>query len=143
MKCTLLLTFSILVFLFSCKKNDDQSSDPKNSSIVGKWKITGYTYGNGTDYFNTTMPLCEKDNLITYTSANKVSIDEGGTKCDLADPQTVTETYTISTNGININTYGGTEGDDLDDFEIILLNTTTLKLKDTYGNNLITYLRQP
>lgn len=111
--------------------------------LIGPWKITGFIKRSGVDYFNTTMPLCEKDNIITYLNGY-VSIDEKSLKCNLTDAQIVTHKSTIGE--YMLRTYAGNGGDLVEDFEILLLNETTLKLKNISNNNsindIITYTRQ-
>lgn len=133
--------FAILLTLISsCSKVKNELSTKPNQ-LEGKWKITGYIDDTGIDYYSTTIPACEKDNIITYGTNNSVSIDEGAVKCDLGDPQVITGKYTLNSDGVNIKTYAGNEGDDYDDFQITLLNETTLKLKDPDNKNVITYTK--
>jgi hypothetical protein len=124
---------------------------------LGKWKITGYINNKGYDYFNTTMPACEKDNIITYSTGNVVTLDEGNIKCNSGDPQMFSKTIIIPNPILNddINTYSGSRFDDEVGFinlsatparEVILLNQTTFKLyyespAGTFWT--ITYTRQP
>lgn len=138
--------FLLLLFL-GCNKSENDQDTSAQSLLLGKWKITGYTQvsnGTSSDYY-VTMPPCAKDNVITYSSNNNVSLDEGATKCNQSDPQLVSETYTI--NGSQITTYTGDEGDDLDQGTIISLTSTTLIISFDGGapndKGIITYTRQP
>ena len=130
------------------------------ASIVGRWKITGYGNNFGINYFSTSMPACEKDNVITYTFLNgiyKVELDEGVSKCNTGDPQTYAPKTLLSNPiiGNDINTYSGSrfggnrvfELYDTPAVNITTLNQTTLQLMyeaDTPANTFwtITYTRQ-
>ena len=65
---------------------------------------------------------CSRDNLETYSSATNGTrtYDEGATKCDPSDPQTINVLpYTISNNFID---FGGGIG-----FQLVSVDKTTLK----------------
>lgn len=152
MKNQIKLSLIILVCVFfSCGKKEIGTEvdgkvklDPTAVAIklIGPWKITGFIKASGADYFNTTMPACEKDNMITYLNGY-VSIDKANLKCGGEDSSPVTNKFTIG--DFTLQTFSGNAGNLLDNFEIILLNENTLKLKNVGNNNIgdiITYTRQ-
>lgn len=142
----------LLLFTLSCGKAEIGTDidgkvklDPTAVEIklLGPWKITGLIKGSGVDYFNTTMPACEKDNTITYMNGY-VNIDEENLKCNVLDAQTTTKKFIIG--DFTLQTFAGNKGNLFDVFEILSLNETTLKLKNiSYNSNVndvITYTRQ-
>jgi Tol biopolymer transport system component len=124
--------FTICLITESCKKNDA----PVNS-IVGKWKTTGYTY-DGKDLYGT-LRACETDNIITFTSDQKVIVDEGPTKCDPSDPQTTSGTYLLSNDNKTVTI--SQDGSSSTVFNIITLNSTTLTIHDPDAKEVTTLTR--
>jgi hypothetical protein len=99
MKKALLYCSALLILGTSCKKNDDNNSNPNSSSrktqlTTGKWKITAsistFDLGNGmtqnADLFSLLSP-CQQDNLYIFNADNTATADEGATKCNSSDPQ--------------------------------------------------------
>lgn len=130
-----------MLLIISCiKKNIDPDVDGVAAKLQGKWIITAYINDMGQDEYSG-MPACEKDNVITYDKYT-VSVDESTFKCDVSDPQGFSSTFTLNGNEIDLLTYTGNEGDDLDEMKIIYLDETTLKLKDAVSNITITYTKQ-
>lgn len=90
---------TVVISLASCSK-DDKSSDSNSGGTSEKtrlltlkpWKLTGKTYHSNanpqeTDIFSLES-TCFIDNTYTFKTDNKVTIDEGATKCNAAAPQT-------------------------------------------------------
>ncbi len=98
-KLTLLfLAFSMAALISSCKKDDDNTPAPTNNSggnnltktemlTAKKWKITALTVG-GQDFF-TLFDDCDKDDTHEFKTDGTYINDEGATKCDPSDPQTI------------------------------------------------------
>jgi hypothetical protein len=148
LKTTKYYTLLFAILISACSKNniigDNTPTVVIENHLYGNWKITGYTQ-NGVSIYNQ-LPQCEKDNIISYNVNNYLSINEGATLCDLQDPQVIIGRYSLNRDNIHIETYAGNEGDDLDEFEIMVLNETTLILRDYIDINnkiVITYTRQP
>jgi hypothetical protein len=102
MKKALLFCSALLILGASCKKNDDNNSNPNSNSkqsllTNGKWKITASTatfdLGNGMtqsgDLFSIMQP-CQKDNLYIFNTDHTTTADEGASKCNATDPQSST-----------------------------------------------------
>lgn len=90
--------FTLTTFSTGCKKDDDIVSN--SELILGNWQLTGHTVNPalpifGSDLYNQ-YDNCEKDNLFIFESNGVTKVDEGATKCDAADPQTITGTYTFN-----------------------------------------------
>ena len=97
MKKTILI-FSFLIFIISCKKNNDPG--PTRSSLIARtWLLKSITfspaltvsiYGSSTQLTDATLLLkdCTKDDLYTFNLNKTFIVDEGATKCNSSDPQT-------------------------------------------------------
>lgn len=132
---SLLSFFSALMILGSCQKDDSSNSSPKTKMeliTLSAWKYNDAkidTDNNGTG--DQAIPAgvlepCQTDNAITFTSNLSGTIDEGPTKCDAGDPQSVPFTWSFTNNETMINFssplfvgFGG-------DFKIISLTETEL-----------------
>ena len=98
-KSSILLTAMVFVFI-SCTKDDNDDDNPSNSKTnteyltAGYWKVTAMTVNPGifgiTDFY-AQMPPCTQDDLIRFNANGTITDDEGATKCDQGDPQTVNE----------------------------------------------------
>ncbi|WP_231490573.1 lipocalin family protein [Pedobacter sp. Leaf170] len=140
-KLFIVATAYVVALTISCIKKDvDPDLTGVAAKLQGKWMITGYINDMGQDEYQS-MPGCEKDNIITYEKYT-VSVNEGSFKCDATDPQSFSSTFTLNGNGVDLLTYTGNEGDDLDEMKIVYLDETTLKLKDAISNLTITYTKQ-
>ncbi len=134
--CSLLalsLTFT------SCKKDKKEDPAPvaktKTELITGKnWKVTAATIDPAIDLFGTGTPTtnlyaqledCNKDDLIRFDTPNAYKEDEGGTKCDATDPQTITGTWVFSADETKVTTNTASGGSTT--FNITELTETTLK----------------
>ena len=111
MKNLILLLLVALVFTFnSCKKDKDEVVTPKTKTqlLCGKnWKITAATVDPAIDWNGSgavsanlynQLQTCEKDGINVYNSNGTYTSDEGASKCDVSDPQTVTGTWVFNTN---------------------------------------------
>ncbi len=134
MKKAFLIIASLLV-LISCKKRDTTPED----SILGNWTMTAYIH-DGMDVYGTAILPCFTDNIITFKNNDQITADEGPTKCDSSDPQTLAGSYTFdATSKLLTVTYNGsTETDD-----VRVLNSTTLKIEQQSNGDMITYTRVP
>lgn len=130
-----LFLFLGLSCLFSCKKHDVKTPNP----IVGNWKMTGYIH-NGEDVYGTVVRACIIDNIYTFSNTNILTVNEGLTKCNPTDPQTITGTYSINSSQtlLSATNNGDTEVD-----SILILNTTTFKYKQLSNNDIVTNTRVP
>lgn len=82
----------LLVAGTSCKKNKDvQNCDLSNASMVGSYKLTGFTIqlGNGgpEDSFDQ-IEACSKDDVITFRDNNSYAVNDAGTPCTDPAPYT-------------------------------------------------------
>ncbi|GAB2617284.1 hypothetical protein GCM10027035_11980 [Emticicia sediminis] len=144
---TLYLTFSILLFVVSCKKDAEPTPQTRAEMLTSSpWKWVAGTvtpaydiFGDGKpingDYFSK-APKCWQDDIYTFTSANKFTHDEGATKCDPSDPQIYSQgTWAFETadNVIRIKTSSNPSDDSL--WGINELTSTSLKVVEFYTEN--------
>lgn len=118
--------FLILVvgFLSSCSSDNNSDSDSYKADIIGTWEVTSILI-NGEEFIDSTDCL----DTVTFTATtqhNTAYYDyEDGNGCVVDDVSTP-EPYTIDGNKLSSSSEG-----DAFEFEITLLNETTLKLKAT------------
>ena len=138
------LMVTALSTILSCEKNKEEPAVKTKSELIttGTWKLTAYTsnpaydwYGNGVFATNILAVLnpCEADGLDTYKPNGTVEINEGALKCDPADPQTSTESWQFTNNESKI-LYDG-----FDEYELVELTMTTMRLQQTFVENGVSY----
>jgi hypothetical protein len=133
---SLVTILSAVLILGSCQK-DDSADIPKTKTELltsATWKYNDAkidTDNNGTG--DVALPAgaveaCTTDNTIAFTSNGNGTIDEGPTKCDAVDPQTIPFTWNFTTNETAINfssaVFAGFGGE----FKLISLTETELVL---------------
>lgn len=140
----LLLIITSVITTPSCNKdnNTDNAKTKTELLTTGTWKLTAYTsipaydwYGTGvyaTDIFAALNP-CEKDNIDTYKSSGIFEVNEGALKCSSMDPQTFTTSWIFTDNEKKIM-YDG-----FDEYELIELTETIMRLRQTFVENGVTY----
>ena len=135
MKKVFLFT-AIWIGLFSigCNKDDDDTAASKKDLLIaGSWKLTAVVSdddGDGTYETNDFIHFldCYTDNYYTFKTNGELEMNEGATKCDPADPQTDTANWQLTNNETTLVIEG-------DNYAIEELNTSTLKLKQTFSDN--------
>ena len=91
--------FFIGSFIVACKKNSDNNNTPKTKTELisaSAWKFDNAKV-SGVDVSGL-LDDCDKDNTATFVSNGSGTVDEGPTKCNSADPQTVSFTWTFENN---------------------------------------------
>ena len=97
---------SIALASTSCElfdKDDDKDEDSVKAKIVGTWQLKSLTCDPAIDWFGTTvtnvyaqLPACIKDDLVIIQNNNTYLEDEGTSKCQNSDPQTVSGTWALN-----------------------------------------------
>lgn len=139
----LLLLFAS-TFIISCKKTKDEAIVKTKTELLttGTWKLTSYTstpaydwYGTGVYAIDILAALypCEADGFDTYKINGIVEINEGALRCNPMDPQTFTATWKFTDNENKIM-YDG-----FDEYVLVELTATTLRLQQTFVENGVTY----
>lgn len=100
------LPIVIILLVLSCKKGD-KSKTKMQLLVNGNWHVTAYTVepaldfnGDGVDETNAfaVMEPCVKDDHTTFYEDGTGQLDEGATKCDDSDPQTIPLTWQLAQN---------------------------------------------
>jgi len=123
MKLTLLLLVPAL--FFGCKKSKNDTPKTKTDLITqASWKFDNATVG-GFDV-SSFLQTCQKDNTITLAANGSGVVDEGATKCNASDPQTVNFSWNFASNEtvLHVSTILFTGGSS--DFNIVTLTETQL-----------------
>lgn len=91
---SLIVTLLIPALLTSCIKNKNEAdivADKTNILTTGIWRFTGYKYTSASsDITYADLPDCRKDDLRSFKNDRTGQIDEGPSKCNNSDPQSVT-----------------------------------------------------
>ncbi len=124
-----LLLIGLGITFVSCKKETPTPTPaPTKTELLtgGNWTLTSYVMDN-VEYYDQ-IASCQQDNLTIFNTNNTVTIDEGPTKCDPIDPQTSYGGAWSFNPTETIITLDGSE------YELEILNSTTLKIKNTVVN---------
>lgn len=97
--------FTAVSFLFtSCSsKGDDVDPPPKTRTeliTTGTWRFGSATWG--TTDAGPLLAACQKDNTMVFVLGSG-TMDEGPTKCNAGDPQTVPFTWSFLSNETTLN----------------------------------------
>lgn len=128
------LAFSIIcisTILFTACTSKEITPPPSNTDHITKspWKFDKAMSG-GADVSGF-VNACYKDNTMTFLANGTGSLDEGATKCNAGDPQTVNFTWNFTNNGGTLNVTGGIFAGQSGSFTVITLNETQLVLEGT------------
>src|SRR5258708_3673009 len=95
---SLIACLSIVLFSIpACQKDDNPAPKTNTQKIsTSTWKFS--TAFSGTTDVSAFINACIKDNVYTFAAVGTGSMDEGGTKCNGGDPQTVSFTWNFATN---------------------------------------------
>jgi hypothetical protein len=105
-----LIALAVAVFA-SCSKDDDSDGEPTKKQLLTTvaWKYDNAGIdANGDGTIDTPLPDgtiedCDKDNTYTFQPDGTGTLDEGATKCDAANPQTVPFNYSVNSDVTVIN----------------------------------------
>ena len=125
-----ILAISLLAFfLANCSKSSDNPPPPKTKAQLltqASWKFDNAKVG-GVDVSALLKP-CEKDNVIVFVSPSTGTLDEGASKCNSADPQTVPFTWNFANNDQTLHVSTVLFAGGSSDFTIVDLSETQLIL---------------
>lgn len=115
------------LFFTGCDKDSAKTKTELISQST--WKFDHATSGGAdvTAFIN----ACYKDNLVTFAANGTGQFDEGATKCNAGDPQTMNFTWSFTTNETVLNVSGAIFAGQSGNFTIITLNETDLVLEGT------------
>lgn len=87
--------FAAIFTLSSCQKDDNLPVLKTKTQLITQspWKYSSAVRdGVNLDPF---LQTCQKDNITTLAAAGTGTTDEGATKCNVADPQSVSFTWSF------------------------------------------------
>jgi len=122
------LCFATLFFT-NCNKNDNPPPSNTDHITRSPWKFDKAMSG-GAD-ISGFVNACYKDNIITFLANGNGTLDEGTTKCNSSDPQSVNFTWNFTNNGTTLNVTGGIFVGQSGAFTVITLNETQMVLQGT------------
>lgn len=96
LKISVILILFAMVAIQACKKSSSSSKSKTELLTQTSWKFSAATV-NGNDASNY-IDACQKDNIYTFVSNGSGNVDEGPTKCNSGDPQTIPFTWNLATN---------------------------------------------
>jgi hypothetical protein len=111
---TIVATLCVAICFFACKK-DSEPQSKKTLLTKGAWHVSAYTVdpaidfdGDGTDETNVyaVMDQCIKDDHTTFFTDGKAELDEGATKCNANDPQTMSLTWSMNQDETQLEVQG-------------------------------------
>jgi len=130
------LNFLLLSILFSstvlisCKKDDDPDEKTNTELITaGTWRFGAAFIG--TADVSSGLQTCQKDNTMVFAAAGTGTLDEGPTKCNSADPQTVPFTWSFSSNETILNVSATLFTGGSNTFNVVTINESQLVLSQT------------
>jgi Lipocalin-like domain len=132
-RLTGILTVSLLLIVSSCSKNDEPAAT-KAQMIARNWKQTDLLASQaGTpavSIFDTFFEPCNKDDIWQFKADGTYTVVEGASKCDSADPDTVsTGTWQLTDNDTKIIIDDA--GEPAQTLNIVELTNTSFKLSGT------------
>jgi len=138
-----LFTIAVLlcVVFFSCKKKDSDSPSGSNKTTLltqSSWKFNNAGIdpnkdGNIDTDISGFVSDCLKDNTVSFSSSNNSgTMDEGASKCNTSDPQSVPFTWAFTNSETKINITGNVIAGKGGEYKINSLTSTSFSLsKDT------------
>ena len=140
MRNKLFILSIIAIAFFSCKK--DESSPPATitkTTILAEqsWKFNNAGLDPNKDGtidqdVSSFVSSCLKDNTVSFATNGSGTSDEGLTKCNSADPQSIPFTWSFASNETLININGNAVAGKGGQYKVISLTNTGFSLsKDT------------
>ena len=132
--CLILLVIAVFT---GCSKDDSTDGEPTRKQLLTTvaWKyVNAGIDANGDGTIDTALPDgtlkdCDKDNTYIFQPDGTGTMNEGATKCDPLNPQTVPFQYSTNPDVTVINfpdtVINGISGD----VNVLLLNATNLTLQ--------------
>jgi hypothetical protein len=140
---SLFLLMTGIFFVAPACKKEEKTRTKKELISNGSWILTSYTVnpaidynGDGTDESDiyAVMEQCVKDDRTTFEADGMGTIDEGSTKCDPSDDQTIPITWSLTVNDTQLNVDG-------EQYTVISLDESQLVLKQlsTFNTAAVTH----
>lgn len=129
---TALSSLMMILVIASCKKSSSPSTPKTKTDLLtqGTWKFSAATV-NGSDA-SSYIQACQKDNIYSFQSNGNGSMDEGASKCNSGDPQTVPFTWSWMTNETIIHVSTALYSNTTQDLTLVTLSETQLVVSTYY-----------
>jgi hypothetical protein len=142
-----------LLFTAACKKEKEDIKPDPTAMLAGKWQLKALTVDPPIDWFGAPvrnvyaqLPACVKDDITIFNANGTVNFDEGASKCQPNDPQTLTGTWAFSADKtkVSITQNGETETWDIVELkaDIAIVDYVVTEDAITYTFS-ATYVKQP
>jgi len=125
--------FIASVFILSSCQKEDIIQVPKTKTQLltqSSWKFKN-AFASGTD-ISASLQACQKDNILIFATALTGTLDEGALKCNVADPQTASLTWSFLSGEtvlrVSVPLFSGTGND----FTLVSLTETELVVSILY-----------
>lgn len=139
---------ALLLFVCACNKKSTTTTTPttktkKDYLTQSAWKYSAVKVQvNGGSWIDALAlaQQCEKDNIFTYKTDMTFMETEGATKCSVGDPDIASSgTWAFASNDtkLNVTIFGST-----DNYDIMTLDASTLKIKITEVSGTDTYITE-
>lgn len=142
----LILALAMCAAIASCQKKEDK--DPIDVSkttylMDGKWQLKVSLWLPDVNDSNATwvdqytpLPGCEKDNFYVFNTLTRVSLYEGGVKCNISAPDSIVYGYRLTNNDNYLEIY---TNPDEENHSNVLAGTVTYSTIDSF---MVTYRQQ-
>jgi hypothetical protein len=131
------LALAFVTLFSACNKDDDETPISKEDLLTNKkWRTTAFTIDPaifGISDLYAQYEDCDKDDFMEFKKGGQLVRDEGASRCDSSDPQTLTGTWIfngdqtkITVNDPNLGTYTA---------DILELTDNTLKVQFSIKDN--------
>jgi hypothetical protein len=132
-KLVLIGFFFSTFILGSCNKNDTPDPTYTDHILRAAWKFDKAMSG-GTDV-SAFLNACYKDNTTTFVASGSGTLDEGATKCNSSDPQSVNFTWNFTNDGHTLNVSAGIVAGQSGAFTVIKLDETQMILEGSFSTS--------
>ncbi len=132
------LLLTLFLFIACSKKNNGSNTPPEKTKtdflVASSWKFEKAT-ASGVGDVSAQFSACVKDNILSFTATAAKSgsgiIDEGASKCNDADPQTMAFTWTLTANDTQLVTSKALFEGGSTEFTIVTLTATSFVVEQT------------
>jgi hypothetical protein len=126
-----LLSSLIVLLIASCSKDPDPTPKTKTQLLTqSTWKFKSATV-NGADA-SSQLQACQKDNIYTFVAAGTGTVDEGPTKCNSGDPQTVPFTWNFASSETVLHVSTSLFSGSSNDFTLVSLTEAEMVISTPY-----------
>jgi hypothetical protein len=133
----LLLALPALFFLSSCEKEKDADPPKTKTELIstGTWRYSSATVGGINA--DPLLQACQKDNTLLFVATGTGTVDEGATKCNSGDPQTIPFTWSFANAEAELNVSATLFTGGSTVFNIITLSESQLVLSQTINGQVM------